>query len=606
MRWSGVAGGALLAAAATAQPVDKGLREQVQITLLQVDVVVTDKDGRSVPGLAKEDFTLEIAGKPVPITALDELCPGGATDDPLPVRDADAPLPPPSTSGLGQRLVIAFDYTFLSVTERPGMLEVAERMLTQGKAPDEEVMIVALTDQVRVEQRFTKDIRLLRAALQRMGHDVTLWARDFPIGVSGESYFQHVTTLMDVLESYEGPKAVVLFSQADHVPAAMMDLYHRRVAAHAAASRASIYPAKLSLGGGSSETLFRFANETGGRMSPHTNDLTLAYRRAQRDLSCHYTIAARVDANERRDPAKLAVKLERKGLVLRAPETVQVFTDAEKRRSRALAAYVDPGPFEKPLVRAFSFPAVPANAKRWDTLLAVSFPAPARAAGSDVDVRAAVRREHRVVDEFKRTIHVDPPPRGAGAARPVTILGNSKLTPGAHELTVVLGARGGEEILAAHTGFIVPEVLPDVLMLRGPVLGRIVPGGQFFRADRYEAARLGKVLGPDDGFEPLFVQEIAATDELVFYWSACVYGTSPLPSDVTVTRRIVDGSGAKVKELDTVPLNLAERGKKILCADRLETIPGGSLSAGDYRLEVTVVHPNGEVIAQGAEPLIVR
>ena len=600
-------GAALAALVAVAQPVDTNLQEQVQVTVIQVDVVVTDKQGRTVTDLTKDDFTLEIAGRPVPITALDVLCPGGAADDPLPLRDETSPLPPRATSGLGQRLVFAFDYTFLAVPERPQVLEAAERMLLEGKAPDEEVMIVALAGEVRVEQRFTKDVRLLSMALQRMGHDVTLWARDFPIGVSGESYFQRLTTLMDVLESYDGPKAVVYFSQANVVPAAMMDLFHHRVAAHAAASRASIYPAKLGLlgSGGSSETLFRFANETGGRMQPNTNDLSLPYRRAQRDLSCHYTVAARIDANETRDPNKLTVKLERKGLTLRAPETVQVFRDAEKRRSRAAAAYVDPGPFETPLVRAFSFPAVPASDKRWDTLLAVSFPARARPTGTDLDVRAVVRREHRIVEEFKRKVHVDPPQDG-GTARPVTILGNAKLTEGAHELTVILGDRGGEEIVAAHTDFVVPSVPPDLLMLRGPVLGRVVPGGQFVRAAKAEETRLGEVLGEDEGFEPLFVQEIAARDELVFYWSACVLGKSPLPSDVVVTRSVVDAAGTNAKELETVPLTLTDRGKRISCADKLETIPGGSLPAGDYRLEVTVLHPNGEVIAKGSEPLTVR
>jgi hypothetical protein len=143
-------------------------------------------------------------------------------------------------------------------------------------------------------------------------------------------------------------------------------------------------------------------------------------------------------------------------------------------------------------------------------------------------------------------------------------------------------------------------------MLRGPVLGRVVPGGQFFRAAKAEPNRLGEVLGADEGFEPLFVQEVAAQDELVFYWSACVLGTSPLPSDVVVTTTVWDAAGTKAKELETVPLTLTDRGKKISCADKLATIPGGSLPAGDYRLEVTVRHPNGELIAKGSEPLTVR
>jgi VWFA-related protein len=589
---------ALLAAAEP--PVDTGLTEQVQVTVIQIDAVVTDKQGRTVPDLKKEDFSLKIAGRKIPIMALDVLCPGGASDDPLPVRDETASLPVPATSGQGQRIVLAFDYTFLGVTERPQFLEAAERMLRQSKPPDEEVMIVALAGEVRIEQRFTKDVRLLTMALDRMGHDVTLWARDFPIGVSGESYFQHLATLMDVLESYDGPKAVVYFSQADLVPSAMIDLWYWKVAAHASASRASIYPAKQTLGpGGASETLVRFANESGGRMQQNTNDLSLAYRRAQRDLSCHYTVAARIDANETRDPRKVSLKVERPGLVLRSPETVQVFRDAEKRRSRAAAAYVDPGPFERPLVRAFAFPATPAGGGKWDTLLAVSFPAKVRASGTDVDVRAVIRREHHIVGEYKRKIHVLPPPDG-GTTRPVTVMGTTKLGDGSHDMTVVLGETQGDDVEAARTAFIVPQVVEDALMLRGPVLGRVATGGAAF------GGRLGKLLGPDNGFEPLLIQEIASGDELLFYWSACVVGTSPLPSGVVVARSIVDSSGGTARTLDPMPLNLAPRGKRVSCADALETVPAGSLAPGNYQLEVTVLHPDGSAIAHGTEPLNVR
>jgi hypothetical protein len=69
---------------------------------------------------------------------------------------------------------------------------------------------------------------------------------------------------------------------------------------------------------------------------------------------------------------------------------------------------------------------------------------------------------------------------------------------------------------------------------------------------------------------------------------------------------VVSGNGETAQRLDPLPLVLEERGKDVACIDRLETIPAGSLAPGDYRLEVTVVHPNGDVIATGSEPLTVR
>jgi len=223
-------------------------------------------------------------------------------------------------------------------------------------------------------------------------------------------------------------------------------------------------------------------------------------------------------------------------------------------------------------------------------------------------VRAVIRREHRTVEEYKRKVHVDPP-EGGGTMRPVSVIGKTKLGDGAHDLTVVLGERQGNDVDAAQVAFVVPQVVPDVLMLRGPVLGKVARGGAIFRGrpnDRPSETRLGKLLGPDNGFEPLLVHEIAADDEVLFYWSGCVVGASPLPSDVVVRSSVVAASGEAVTTLDPVPLNLEARGKNVLCADRLERIAAGTLSPGDYKLDVTVVHPDGSVIARGSEPLTVR
>jgi len=61
-----------------------------------------------------------------------------------------------------------------------------------------------------------------------------------------------------------------------------------------------------------------------------------------------------------------------------------------------------------------------------------------------------------------------------------------------------------------------------------------------------------------------------------------------------------------VKDLDMMPLNLEPRGKGVLCSESLETVAGGALAPGNYEVDVTVVHPDGAVIARGTEPLSVR
>jgi VWFA-related protein len=425
------------------KPVTTGTQEQAQVTLVQIDAVIMDHDGKTVTGLTKADFELKIDGEKVVISNVDLLCPIGATADPLPIKSKE-PMPAPIGPGLKRRIVFLFDYTFLDVTMRAGVLDAAASMLDSLKTDDEEVMIVALAGDVRIEQKFTKDKKQLMQSLWRMKHDNTLWPKEFPIGVSGQGYFDDLETLMDVLGAYDGSKAIVMFSEAQGLDPAMGDLWYDEVAAHANASNASIYPSKPGMLGGQSggQVLSRLANQTGGRMPNFTNDLSLPYRRAQRDLSCRYLISAPVTPAKSKSPQKLSVDVTKHGLQVRSPEMVRLFPEAERQANRARAAYVDPGPYERPLVRAYGYSAAPVGIKKWDTLLAVNFPAPVGASGADVNIKAAVRRDNTVVGEYKRTIHVDPP-AGGGTSRNVTLLGDRALAPGQYDLTVVLTDAAG-------------------------------------------------------------------------------------------------------------------------------------------------------------------
>jgi len=589
-------------------PVHKGLEEEVQVTLVQIEALVVDKEGRTVPDLTKGDFSMTIAGVPVVVSSVDLMCPIGAAADPAPLKATESRPRTLIAPGMKRRVVFAFDYSYLDSATRSQVLDAAEWMLRMSKTDEEEVMIVALTSQVRIEQKFTKRLVSLIATLSRMKHDVTLWAQDFPVGTRARGYFGNISTMMDVLGSYDGPKAVILFSQASDVGASKRDLYYDDVAAHAVAGRASIYPAKPDRlnAVGPGDTMVRLANKTGGRMHFVGDDLSVPYRRAQRDLACRYTVAAYVDSTESRAPQSLSVKMRRPGLFIRTSEMIQLFTEDAKQQARARAAYVDPGPYERPLVRAFAFSAVPAGVNTWDTLFAVSFPAPADAA--EVDVRAVIRGASASVGEYVKRIHVDPASEHA-AARTVTVLGNTKLSDGQYDVTVVLTDPTGSEIVTAQTNFVVPQVVQDQLMLRGPILGRAASIEQFLRANakpRPVNARRGKLLSPQSGFEPLMVQEIDTKDALSFYWSACVSGRTPLEEDVMVARTLVDGTGEVVKAFDPVPLKLDSRGHDISCMDLLETLPGGTLASGDYHLDVTVTSANGDFVARGTSPLNVR
>jgi VWFA-related protein len=599
---------AALAQDSTDEPVESDLREEVTVTLVQVDALAVDRKGQTVPGLTREDFELKLGGERLEISTLDLTCPIGEAADPLPVS-RERGVPPPLAPGTKRRVVFVFDYYFMQYTMRTELLEAAAAMLRMAKTPEEEVMIVALAWGVRVEQRFTSNLDLLLQALQRMEHDASLYAFDYSLGASGQTYFDDMSSLMDVLAGYEGSKAVVLFSQAGRIGSATRDLWYNDVAMHAAAARTSIYPAHPDLlmrSGGDSYSLVRFANQTGGRMPFFTGDLSIPYRRAQRDLSCRYTVGAYLDEEKSRKQRAISLTVKKEGVELRHPELMKTFSDEERKARATRAAFIDPAPYETPLVRLRTFPAHPATGKRWDTLVTLHFPVPPEV--GEVEVQARLERDGEKADTYRSRFPVDPP-AAEGEARPVTLMGDSKLKEGVHELTVVLSRPEGPEIVSASALFRVPAVPTDQLVVNGPLLARVVPGGLLLRADpgdRPGDTRLDEVLGEEATFEPLVVHRIGADEELLVYWNACVQGKLRLTGEAVVHRRFRTEAGEAAHELDPVPLELVSLGKKLSCHDELERLPAGTLPAGEYELVVVVTYANGDLISQSSAPLLVR
>lgn len=75
------------------EPVSGGPQEKVQVTLLQIDALALDSQGRTVPDLVAADFSMKLGNVPLTVSTVDLTCPIGATDDPEPLKD-DATAPP--------------------------------------------------------------------------------------------------------------------------------------------------------------------------------------------------------------------------------------------------------------------------------------------------------------------------------------------------------------------------------------------------------------------------------------------------------------------------------------------------------------------------------
>ena len=220
-----------------AQPSD--VEEQVQVNLVIIDTVVVDGDGRTVGGLTRDDFVLTVQGKAQQIDTFDMICPAPGLPEPGEAATDHPRDPFPAQEE--RRLVLAFDYVHTSHANRLTALRAAQAIVARDMAPGDGIMIVALTDGLRIEQRFSGSPKKAFETLQRMEHDVSLYGRDFGT-LTPRSFLTNLGVLADVLSQYPGPKGVVLFSEWG-APSTEWDSFFLEAAQHAAASRTVFYPA---------------------------------------------------------------------------------------------------------------------------------------------------------------------------------------------------------------------------------------------------------------------------------------------------------------------------------------------------------------------------
>ena len=219
-------------------PLDIGRQEQIAVRLVLIDVVVLDRQDRTVPDLTIHDFEIIVDGKRRPIDTLDLACEEGAVDD---ARRVSHPGKRAQLgSGSGRQIVLAVDYLHLSHSQRAAVLDEAKRIVRHAAAPDDSIMVAALNGGLRIEQAFTTDHDRAFDALHRMEYDISLWQPSYR-HLNELPFFQGMDALFRVLESVPGSKAMVLFSN-NRNGGTRDDLQFAKLAAASASSRCSIYP----------------------------------------------------------------------------------------------------------------------------------------------------------------------------------------------------------------------------------------------------------------------------------------------------------------------------------------------------------------------------
>lgn len=151
--------GAMVAVSSRTAAQERFFVETVQVHVVNVDVIVTDRKGRPVTGLTRDDFELLEDGVPVPITNFY----AGSAQAAEPA-DEQEPLPVPEDQRL--HLVIVVDLAASRPFDRNTAITRLQEVVRQVLDPSAKVMVATMDRSLRVRSRMTGDRDEVIQALQ--------------------------------------------------------------------------------------------------------------------------------------------------------------------------------------------------------------------------------------------------------------------------------------------------------------------------------------------------------------------------------------------------------------------------------------------------------
>jgi len=150
-------------------PADESFSETIEVSVVNLDVFVTDKKGIPLTGLRKEDFQVFEDGKPVEISNFSAESGGAAPAAAVSVQPgAPAAATAPAVQDQRLRLVIFVDDVNLSAANRARILENVGKFLHKELKPGDEVMLIRYDERLDVRRPFTSDIAQVDADIAEM------------------------------------------------------------------------------------------------------------------------------------------------------------------------------------------------------------------------------------------------------------------------------------------------------------------------------------------------------------------------------------------------------------------------------------------------------
>ncbi len=308
------------------------IAESVEVTVVNIDVVVSDRAGRRITGLTRDDFALFVDGKRVAITNFSGPPPAGARTEALaaalvtPPEAGTAAAAAPAAPGAAavdagsaatagrQRvsLVVCVDSVGLETFRRNRLLEQVRGFVRTSLRPDDQVMLVSFDPDFHVWHPFRSSVGALGPELDSLMRNVSPGGSGPIDPVDTKHFYTMLERLLRSLGGLDGRKALFYVGNGRSADGTVGALHRLTVAANenlvtldafeaaglrvlgdadAARMAPGASPASEQLAGwGHQDSLFSMARETGGRAALNGNDFSQDFAEIAGDLAESYSL----------------------------------------------------------------------------------------------------------------------------------------------------------------------------------------------------------------------------------------------------------------------------------------------------------------------------
>jgi VWFA-related protein len=152
--------------------------ETIEVRIINVDVVVTDRSGKPVTGLTKNDFELYESGKKREITNFLEMKAPQATaaltvvGQPEPPKPTAQPEAQPDTRS--RKIILFIDNSTLQQFNRTRVLDATKDFIKEVIRPTDQIMIVTWGSGLKVRVPFSSDTQVALTAIEAINSTTTM------------------------------------------------------------------------------------------------------------------------------------------------------------------------------------------------------------------------------------------------------------------------------------------------------------------------------------------------------------------------------------------------------------------------------------------------